>query len=232
VPLTLGIIGGLGPEATVDFFGRVVRATPARTDQEHLRILIDNHPQIAGRVAAILANGPSPVPGMLASARLLQQAGADFLAVPCNTAHYFLPELQKQITLPFVDMITEVVQWLGRTPTTIRKVGLMASTATLQVELYQQPMRAAGLMPLVPPPELQELLMSFIFDLKAGVPHGELRPRVLRVMASLLAQGAEAIVAGCTEVPLLMGPADVPVAYADGNAILAEACVRYAMAGA
>lgn len=228
---TVGMIGGLGPDATVDLFGRVVRATPARTDQEHLRILIDNHPQIPGRVAAILEGGPSPVPAMVESARLLERAGADFLVVPCNTAHYFLPEVQAAVSIPFLNLIDEVVTWLRRQPRPVRRAGLMASTGARQIELYQKPLLAAGIEPVLPPEREQQLLMDAIFGLKAGRPRSELREMALQVLDSLLLQGVDAAISGCTELPLMLDPADVPVLYADGNTILAEATVRFALSG-
>ena len=92
---TIGVLGGMGPEATVEIFERIVNGTPAKTDQDHLRMIIDNNPGIPDRTAAILKKGPDPLPALIRSAQVLQQAGADFLVIPCNTAHYWLPKLRK-----------------------------------------------------------------------------------------------------------------------------------------
>ena len=103
----IGILGGLGPEATVFIFQKILQHTPASKDQEHLRILIDNNPKIPERLPAILGSGPDPVPMMVSSGQALTRAGAEFIIIPCVSAHYFLPELRRKITLPILSMLDE-----------------------------------------------------------------------------------------------------------------------------
>jgi aspartate racemase len=104
---TIVILGGLGPEATVFLFQKILEHTPASRDQDHLRILIDNNPKIPERLPAILGAGADPVPKMVASGLALERAGADFIVIPCVSAHYFLPELSRRLNLPIISMLNE-----------------------------------------------------------------------------------------------------------------------------
>lgn len=190
-------------------------------------MLVDQNPQIPDRVAAIRGDGPSPVPALAASARLLQEAGADFLVIPCNTAHAFLSQVQAAVRIPIIDMVMEVVNWLGSRR--IARVGLMATDGTLQAGLYQARLLRAGMEPLLPPAPQQAHLMQAIRGLKAGVPAAVLRPRVLEVARSLEAAGADGLLAGCTELPLMLDPTALGVLCADSSRILAAAAVRWAL---
>src|SRR5262245_548985 len=98
-PKTIGVIGGMGPAATADLFAKLIAATNAKLDQDHLHILIDNNPRIPNRNDAIAGRGPSPAPHLAASARKLQDAGADFLVIACNTAHAFQPEIEAAVSI-------------------------------------------------------------------------------------------------------------------------------------
>ncbi|GAH53208.1 unnamed protein product, partial [marine sediment metagenome] len=103
----IGILGGMGPEATVDLFHKIIKFTPAKKDQDHFRIIIDNNPKIPDRTAAILGKGEDPLPALQETARNLEKAGVDFIIIPCNTAHYFLPQIQKSVNIPVLNMIEE-----------------------------------------------------------------------------------------------------------------------------
>ena len=97
---TIGILGGMGPEATVDCFAKIIKNTPAAKDQDHLRIVVDSNPDVPDRTAAIIGNGKSPVPAMAAGCHALQRAGADFIIIPCVSAHVFLADVRQQVELP------------------------------------------------------------------------------------------------------------------------------------
>src|ERR1700679_257808 len=102
----VGVIGGMGPEATVDFLRRIVAATPARDDADHIHVLVDNNPQIPSRIAALIdGHGEDPAPVLCAMARGLEKQGADFLVMPCNTAHYYLQRIARAVNIPVLDMI-------------------------------------------------------------------------------------------------------------------------------
>jgi aspartate racemase len=101
---TIGMIGGMGPLATVHLFERIVLRTKAEKDQDHIRIIIDNNTNIQDRTKAILGYGESPVKELVGSAKMLEKSGADFLIMPCNTAHYFIDHIKKNIKIPFINM--------------------------------------------------------------------------------------------------------------------------------
>src|SRR3982751_789037 len=120
----VGVIGGMGPEATVDFMRRLVARTPARDDADHLHVLVDNNPKIPSRIAALIeGTGEDPTPVLCAMARGLQAQGADFLVMPCNTAHFYLPAIAASVSIPMLDMVQLAIAKLAGAG----KVGLLAS---------------------------------------------------------------------------------------------------------
>ena len=139
---TIGIIGGMGPMATVDLMKKVILATDAREDQEHIPILVDNNTNIPDRTAAILGEGEDPLPELLKSADRLTAGGADFLIMGCNTAHYFLPRMMPHLKVPFVNMIEETAAFCAREG--FKKVGLLASAGTCKSGIYQRALAEAG----------------------------------------------------------------------------------------
>src|SRR5512141_150186 len=128
----IGVLGGMGPEATIEFFARLVRRTDAPVEQDHLRILIDNNPKVPPRMPAIAGDGKSCLPELVRSARALERAGADFIVIPCVTVHYFHAALQKRVGLPVLSIIDETVaRAVARCPR-LQKAGLLATIGTLQ----------------------------------------------------------------------------------------------------
>ena len=227
----VGILGGMGPAATVDLFQRIVDATPARRDQDHLHILIDNDPSVPDRTAAILAGGPNPLPVMQAGLQRLVQMGAQLIAIPCNTAHHYWPTLQAGVDVPVLNMIQETAAWIrGRLPQVVR-VGILATSGTLAVELYQRALEAEGLTPLTPTPEELETIMAAIYQVKAGRLTGEPQALLSQAGQALVERGAQALILGCTEIPLVLEDGDLPVPLVASNQVLAEAVVREALAG-
>jgi len=146
---TIGVLGGMGPEATLAFFGQIIAATPAVRDQEHLRVVIDSNPKVPDRTAAILAGGASPVPAMTAGIRALQAAGADFVVIPCVSAHAFIDEL-KAAGMPIVSMFEAAVAYIRERHPAIRTVGLLATTGTLRAGRFTAELGAAGIRVLEP----------------------------------------------------------------------------------
>src|SRR5210317_2016823 len=135
---TIGILGGMGPEATLDCYSRIISSTPAKTDQEHLRVIIDSNPKVPDRTAAIIAAGQSPVPVLVAGCRALQQAGADFIIIPCVSAHFFLADVQQQIELPILSIFDAVTETITREYPAIKIVGLLGTTGTVSGGLFQK----------------------------------------------------------------------------------------------
>ena len=227
----IGVLGGMGPEATIAFYARLVAHTPAGRDQDHLRVIIDSNPGIPDRTAAILGQGESPVPALARGIDGLRGAGADFIAIPCVSAHAFIDELRQGARLPILSILDVVAEAVREHPRRIRRVGLLGTTGTVRAGMFQRRLAEAGLEVLIPDPADQARVQASIYAVKAGAPDAvrlqltiELRSIALRLVSS----GAEGIVLGCTEIPLVFGQADVPVPVFDSLVWLARAAVRSA----
>jgi len=227
--LTLGIIGGMGPEATVDLQARILRATPARDDADHLRVLVDNNPQIPSRIAALIeGTGESPLPALIATARGLAAAGADFLVMPCNTAHHYHADLAAAVSVPLLDMVALTVARVRESHGAGATVGLLASTAVILTDLYGRTAAREGLRLIHPEDDLQAALMAAIRRIKTGL-QGEAEVAPLAAAAARLAQrGAAALVVACTELSLLTARLRTHLPLHDAAQILAEAAVAFA----
>jgi aspartate racemase len=227
----IGVLGGMGPEATLAFYSHIVSATPAGRDQDHLRVIIDSNPGIPDRTAAILGEGESPVPAMAAGIDALQRAGADFVVIPCVSAHAFIDELKGNARLPVLSVLDVVAEAVQQHPLRLGCLGLLATTGTVRAGMFQRCISGAGLEVLLPNPEDQARVQASIYAVKAGAPEavrreitGELRNIVNRMVSA----GAEGIVLGCTEIPLVLGQADVAVPVFDSLQLLARAAIRAA----
>jgi aspartate racemase len=225
---TIGILGGMGPEATLDLYGKIIALTRAERDQDHLRVVIDSNPKVPDRNRAIAGTGESCGPALAAMARTLERAGADFLAMACNTAHAFAAEIRAATRLPFVDMIAETGDAVARAVPSGRRIGLLAAQGCLEAGLYQRALADRGFAVLTLEPEDQRAFMRLIYRIKAGDTGAELRQAMLALARSLFARGAELLVAGCTEVPLVVATANLPGPMIDATAVLAERCIAYA----
>ncbi len=222
---TVGVLGGMGPRATADFFQKLIDLTPAKRDQDHLRVIVDNNPQIPDRSRWILEGGEDPTPALVATARNLERAGADFLVIPCNTAHHFLDSIRRSVRIPVLD-ITEAV---ARRARGFPCVGLLATRATVVAGLYQKALGRRGCRVLVPSPARQDLVDRAIFAVKAGNLGPRVRAWVREAGQELVHAGAQALVLGCTEIPLVVDPGEWPVPVLDSTALLAEAAVEEAL---
>jgi len=225
-PKIAGVIGGMGPEATVDLMRRVIRATPAREDEDHVHMLVDNNPHVPSRIRAIIdKTGESPVPCLREMARRLETAGADFLAIPCNTAHVYYDEIASAVSIPVLHMIRLTAQSVLADCPGIRRVGALASDAVLNTALYEDCFRETGVSVLYPAQEVQERIMGAIRAVKAGS-LGPVEKAVLREAAQdLLGQGAEALVVACTELSMISDTLTGVEPVYDAAQILAEAIV-------
>ena len=229
----IGILGGMGPAATVDLFDRIVRATPAERDQDHLRILVDNNPAVPDRTAAILEGGPDPLPLLQEGVRELARRGAELLAIPCNTAHHFLPEVQAVCPVPILDMIAETAQHIRAIHGEGCAVGILATTGTVGTGLYQRALDAGNLAWTLPADAEQEALMEAIYGprgIKAGAAADGPRAAIREIGRRMADRGAEAFVLGCTEIPLVIGPDDLAKPSVASNQVLADVAVRRALA--
>lgn len=225
---TIGILGGMGPEATAYFYEQIIGQTRAVTDQDHIKTIIYANPEIPPRTDAILGKGPSPAPLLVEGFRRLKDAGADFVVMPCVTAHYFYPEVKDQVDIPFISLLDEAVAWAKKEVPDLRKAGLVASTGTVESNLFHDAFGKAGVEVLQPEKEEQNQVMEAIFGpegIKAGFTTGFPKETLASIAKVLVARGADAIIAGCTEVPLVLKDSDIPVPLVEPLRIAARACI-------
>jgi aspartate racemase len=223
---TVGVLGGLGPAATADFFSKIVRATPAATDQEHLHIIIDNNPKVPNRNEAVAGTGVSPAPVLAEMARRLETAGADFLVMVCNAAHAFQAAITEAVDVPFVSIIEETSDAVKMQLPTRAKVGVLASSGCLDSHLYQEALAARGLHALVPEGASKDAFMTLLYRIKSG--DDDVRADMRQLAEHFIDQGAQAIIAGCTEVPLVLSSSDLSVPLINSTDVLVARTIAYA----
>jgi aspartate racemase len=231
-PGVVGVLGGMGPLATVDFLHKIVIATPAATDQEHVPVVVSNIPQVPDRTAAFRGEGVSPLAAMLASGRRLVAAGAGLVVMPCNTAHLWFDELQAALGLPMIHLVDAALD--DAVAAGGGRIGLLATDATLASGLYVNRARgaasAAAMQWLLPTAgEVIGAVMPGI----AAVKRGDLaagRDALAAAAAALVRRGADAIVLGCTEIPLAVDAASAGVPVIDATASLARRAVAWSFA--
>ncbi|HEY9717624.1 MAG TPA: amino acid racemase [Trichormus sp.] len=230
---TIGILGGMGPQATNYFCSLITSLTNATSDQEHIPVITFNNSLIPSRNDALLRGGASPVPELVKTARVLEQAGADFILMPCNTAHCYIDDVVRAVAIPIIDMIQLTLDHIRDTMPHVKTVGILASSATIDTGLYQRPLAQASIVSIAPTAENQHLVMEAIFG-KQGIKAGSLtmpRQSLFDVGGSLIASGADVIIAGCTEVSLVLRDQQPPFPFIDPLTLLAQTAVDRALAG-
>lgn len=219
----LGIIGGLGPMATAYFLQLITQMTDANYDQEHIEIMIHSKPQIPDRTNYILGKSQeNPVLDMIKMGRNLMKQGAEVLAIPCITAHYFQRELENDIGIPIINAIEETSLYLQEH--NISKVGIMATDGTIESKIFQRELEGRGIEVIIPSKEKQKKVMYLIYDnVKAGK---SMDKKVFdEVSQELLVQGAQVILLGCTELSLIKRDLCMNHNYLDVMEILARKSV-------
>ena len=200
---TLGILGGIGPLATVYFMDLIVKMTDAVKDQDHISMIVLNHAAIPDRTEFILDNSkPTPLPVMIDDAKKLQAAGADYVVMPCNTAHYFYEQIQKNIDIPMINIIEETVKYAVNHTRNIKKLGILATKGTITAGAYQNMCRKYGIDCVIPSLADEQSLMNIIYNqVKAGkeVNIGEFT----KILTDMKEDGCDAVVLGCTELSVI-----------------------------
>ena len=222
---TVGVLGGMGPAATLDFFGRVLARSEAARDRDHIRLIIDCNPQVPDRNVGAQAGEPTTGEVLAQMARGLVAAGAQLLVMPCNAAHACAADIRAAVAVPFIDMI-EVTADAGAAAA--RTVGVLAADGALDAGLYQSAFAARGVAVLTPEAPQQARFMSLLHRIKAGDVGAASRAEMQALAQSLIGRGAEAIVAGCTEVPLVLDASDLTVPLVNCTEVLAQATVAAA----
>lgn len=229
-PGVVGILGGMGPLATIDFMHKMLQATPAASDQEHVPVVVSSIPQVPDRNAAWRGEGDSPLAAMLASGRRLAEAGAGLVVMPCNTAHLWFDALQPGLALPMLHLVDAALAEVQAAVGPGARIGLLATDATLEAGLYTRRPTAAGFDWLLPEvAERAAWLMPGIAAVKAGdlVQGTALLQRAAQALAD---RGAQLLLLGCTEIPLVLQPTTAPRPVVDATAALARRAVAWSLA--
>jgi len=230
---TVGVIGGMGPAATVDFLARIIAATPAERDQDHIHVLVDSNPAVPDRTAYLRLEGADPRPALIAMAARLEEAGADFLVMPCNTAHAFADDIRAELTIPLVDWPSVVADSVAAAG--VKQVGILASTGTLLADVYREPLEKRGIRSVVPTQSGQAKVMRAIYG-SEGVKHlGPASPLarqdLLAGALDVIDLGAAAVILACTEFSAInaVHNLEVRVPVLDASEIVARHVVARAL---
>jgi len=229
-----GLLGGMGPESTLDFYRRIFEISVsrgARRDQDHLQVLISILPQTPDRTQAILEQGESPLPYLMESASRLELAGADFLVVICNTAHYYLDDLRQRCNLPILSFEEETLDYLKSRYSTVKRIGLLATRGTYQAGIYRRYLEPEGYQVLIPEPEVDKLMEAIYgpSGIKSVGLTSESQRIIEQVVQASIQQGAELLLLACTEISLALRGHQWPVPVVDTVDVAAHRVVEIAL---
>lgn len=221
---TLGIIGGMGPMATADFYTKLVLMTDAKKECEHIHTLIDSNPSIPDRSAFIRTGLDNPSNALIASLKRLENIGAEVIAMPCNTAHYFYETLSANTHLPIINMIDETVRYASSVCSSTERIGLLATSGTYDSKIYETSALKSGFKLIVPPASIKDQLMKMIYALKNGET-AQLLSLKQEVRKYLYGQNLDAWILGCTELPIILKDDIKSFNMIDSTRILARASI-------
>jgi aspartate racemase len=225
--IILGIFGGMGPEATANMYQLIVKLTPANRDQDHIPTLIYSFPQVPDRTTAIQNGDPSIVPYLAEGVTRLRNAGASFIIIPCNTAHYYYERMQAAVDIPILNMIRETAHDVVTRYPESRRIGLLATSGTIRSGLYEREFALHGRQTIIPDESVEaDYVMKAIARIKAGDTGRESEDLLATAGAHLEAKGAQVLVLGCTEIPLAFNPGRAKVPVVNATRVLAEAAIR------
>ena len=225
----VGILGGMGPQATVLLMSKIIAAVPAMDDRDHVPLLVDQNPQVPSRIARLIeGTGEDPARELVVMARRLEGAGAEALAMPCNTAHHFAPAIAAAVAVPFLDMVALSVAHARRRAGPDGRIGVIASPALRRIGLFDGRLAQAGLTAVYPDDEAA--LLDAIRRIKAGGVDAGSRDAFRRASAQLLAAGVATQMIACTEFSLLADSAEEGAKAFDTLDVLVGAIVDFSLA--
>ena len=224
----LGIIGGMGPSATADLFMKIIKHTNVKTEEEHLRILIDNNPKLPNRQNAIMYGTESPLPMLIEMAQGLERAGADFLILGANTPHYYFDNIVEAINIPMLHIIDEAIKYIIKYKNNTKSIGIMATNAAIKTALFQKSIEKFGLVSVIPEEQFQEILHNAIFQYKVDSDIVKFKEKATEVLSHIKEKGVDAIILGCTELPIVLQETEGTTPIIDPNEIIAKRVVEYA----
>lgn len=222
---TIGIIGGMGPLATVKLFEKIVLSTSALSDQDHPPILIDNNTRIPDRTQFVLGKGLDPRPELIKSAKKLEKMGADFLIMPCNNAHYFYEDIVKEIDIPLLSMIEVAVETV-KTRFIDKKIGILGTDGTIMGRVYQKALERENLDYLIPSIEGQKEVMKLIYNIKMGIYDNNLE-KLYEEFSNMENNGVQVFIIGCTELSVAVDMYNFKekIEYVDALELLAKKAI-------
>jgi aspartate racemase len=224
----IGVLGGMGPAATVDFLVKLIRLTPAHRDQDHIPVVVVSDPRVPDRVGPIMkGRGPSPLDALCRGISTLEQAGAACIAIPCHTAHFWYDRMVARARVPILHIADAALADLARHGAADGPVGVLATAATLEAGFYQERLAAAGYACAVP---AAEVIASCVLPAIALVKQnraGEAAPMLCRALDHLRMRGARTVLLACTELPLALAAVSDPPACVDATEALARACIAW-----
>ncbi|WP_169776525.1 aspartate/glutamate racemase family protein [Campylobacter mucosalis] len=223
---TIGILGGMGPQATIDLYQKIVSLTPASSDQEHLHVVIDSYSQIEDRTKFIMGEGASPLPKLVEAANRLKNAGCDAIIISCNTAHFFAPQIEEQTGVKILYISKIAVDAVQREYPNAKNVAVISTSGTKRGEVYDRILRERGLNSVSFTNAQQEALMDCIYK---GVKAGKTDEYVGLFNKTIASIEADVYIAACTEIPLLLPTLDKPYKFIDATLELAKYAVNYAL---
>jgi len=222
--ILVGVLGGLGPEATCEFFKKIIKFSHAETDQEHLDLLIYNNPKVPDRTKAIMGLGESSVPELINGLQLLERSGVEFIVIPCISSHYFLKEMQESISIRIISAVSEIASYIHKTYREAKKVGVLATTGTIKGMVFDKVFENYSVTLITPNEQDQKTVMEIIYGIdgiKAGNLGNTPRKKLVEIGNHLISDGADVIIAGCTEIPLVLKENDLEVPIIDSLEVLA-----------
>ena len=225
--MILGILGGMGPAATCDIFNKIIQLTPASSDQEHIHVIIDSNSQIPDRTAFICHSGEDPRIEMIRSAIKLEMMGADYIIIPCNTAHYFYDDIVKYTKATVLHMIRETAAFVKKAKPDVKNYLLLATAGTYQADIYSKIFREFDLNIIYPDKSDIEIVMSWIYNVKSGNFNVTLQ-EFKNLVKKYMTDGEIPIILGCTELPLLADKLGLRNECIDPVEILVKRCVEIA----
>ncbi len=222
--LKLGILGGLGPMASAYFYEMITEHTKAERDQDHIDILLSSRASTPDRTDFIMGRSDvSPLPVMIEDAKYLESCHVSAIVIPCNTAHYFIEELRRSVSIPMPSIITETVQHIKTVGK--KKAGILATEGTVSTNTYQMECDAHGIEWEIPSPENQKILMELIYDcVKKGLPAD--RDKFYKVVDELTAKGCDCLILGCTELSVINRQLGKDPRFVDSLEVLAYTAIK------
>lgn len=227
-PRRIGVIGGMGPEATVLLMSRIIASTPARDDADHVPMFVDNNPQVPSRIKALIeGNGEDPGPVLAGMARGLEAQGAQALAMPCNTAHHYADIIRAAVRIPFIDMVKLSCDEITARTAPGARIGMLASPAVRIVGIFDKALAGSGRIPIYLPDDAP--LLALIRHIKTAGADAEARSAMARICQAMLHEGADLLVVACSELSLVADAVPAGTACMDTLDVLARECIAFSI---